>query len=344
MLHALDLFSGIGGITYGLRGIVTPLLFVEKNTDARGFLEQKHPEIPAFDDVCTFDATGWKGNVDIITAGWPCTGFSVAGKGTGFDHEASGLFREVVRITKECEPKYLFLENSHVLSTPDNIRVVVDAFDELGYDCRWMVCQATCVGALHQRKRWFCLVNKRFVDTKFYIPDINKFDWTIGEPDRQVEKYSVENRNLLGFLGNAVVPDQVRYAFSTLVNLSTLKRKSNENNGFSVNGEITTFKLSHQKTPPMNIVISPRNNEESFAVRCDITKIVKENIIAKYWATPTYMLRHSKSPRTLTERSAKMLSAMVAFTEGGKMGWYVSAHWVTWLMGFPHDYFKSTGY
>ena len=339
MLRALDLFSGIGGISYGLRGIVTPIAYVEKNTDARRFLEQKHSEIPVFDDVCTFDATKWKEKVDIITAGWPCTGFSVAGHGTGFEHEASGLFREVVRITKECEPKYLFLENSHVLSTPENIRVVVDAFDGLGYDCRWMTCQATCVGALHQRKRWFCLVNKRFVDTKIYIPVVDKFDWSTNEPARQVEKYSMANRNLLGFLGNAVVPEQVRYAFAMLVNLSTLKRKSNEKNGFSVNSEITTFKLKHQKTPVMNIVISPRENESTFAVRCDITKIVKEKIVAKYWATPTYMLRHSKSPRTLTERSAKMLSAMVAFTEGGQMGWYVSARWVTWLMGFPDDYF-----
>ena len=339
MLRALDLFSGIGGITHGLRGIVTPIAYVEKNTDAREFLEQKHPEIPVFDDVCTFDATEWKGKVDIITGGWPCTGFSVAGKGTGFDHEASGLFTEIVRITKECEPEYLFLENSHVLSTPENIRVVVDAFDELGYDCRWLTCQATCVGALHQRFRWFCLVNKRNVDTKIYIPNVSKFDWNSNEPVRQIEKYSVVNRNLLGFLGNAVVPEQVRYAFAMLVNLSTLKRKSNEKNGFSVNGEITTFKLKHQKTPVMNIVISPRENESTFAVRCDITKIVKEKIVAKYWATPTYMLRHSKSPRTLTERSAKMLSAQVSFSEGGKMGWYLNYKWVAFLMGFPDDYF-----
>lgn len=339
MLRALDLFSGIGGITYGLHGILTPVAYIEKNTDARGFLKQKHPDTPVFVDVCTFNATELKEKVDIITAGWPCTGFSVAGKGTGFDHEASGLFREVVRITKECEPRYLFLENSHVLSTPENIRVVVDAFDGLGYDCRWLVCQATCVGALHQRKRWFCFVIKRGVDAKICIPDVDKFDWNSNEPDRQVEKYSIENRNLLGFLGNAVVPDQIRYAFSTLVSLSTLKRKTNEKNGFSVNGEITTFKLSHPKTPPMNITISPRHNESTFAMRCDVTKIVKESIIAKYWATPTYMLRYSKSPRTLTERSAKMLSAMVAFSEGGKHGWYVNSDWVRWLMGYREDYF-----
>jgi len=339
MLYALDLFSGIGGISYGLRGIVTPIAYVEKNTDARGFLEQKHPEIPVFGDVCTFDATEWKGKVDIITAGWPCTGFSVAGHSAGFDHEASGLFTEIIRITKECDPKYLFLENSHVLSTPENIKVVVDAFDELGYECRWLTCQATCVGALHQRNRWFCLVIKRFVDTKIYIPEVDKFDWTTGEPERQVEKYSVENRNLLGFLGNAVVLQQVRYAFETLVNLSTLKTKTNEKNGFSVNGKITTFTLKHQKTPPLNIVISPRHNESTFAVRCDITKILVKPAIAAFWATPTYMMRHSKSPRTLTERSSKMLSAQVSFSEGGKMGWYLNYKWVAWLMGFPSDYF-----
>jgi hypothetical protein len=151
----------------------------------------------------------------------------------------------------------------------------------------------------------------------------------------------MENRNLLGFLGNAVVPDQVRYAFDTLVNLSTLKRKSNEKNGFSVNGEITTFKMSHHKTPPMNIVISPRVDESSFAVRCDITKIVTRPVIAKYWATPTFMCRHSKSPRTLTERSSKMLSAQVSFSEGGRHGWYLNYKWVAWLMGFPDDYFTS---
>ena len=341
MLHALDLFSGIGGITYGLREIVTPIAYIEKNKDAQDFLKQKHPETPVFDDVCSFDAMRLKGQVDIITAGWPCTGFSVAGKGTGFDHEASGLFTEVIRITKECEPKYVFLENSHVLSALENVRVVVDAFDELGYDCRWLTCQATCVGALHQRKRWFCLVNKRNVDTKIYIHDVSKFDWTMNEPDRQIEKYSVVNRNLLGFLGNAVVPDQVRYAFATLVNLSTLKMKLNEKNGFSVNGKITMFKLNHQKTPPLDIVISPRRNEESFAVRCDTTKILTQPVIAAFWSTPTYMMRHSKSPRTLTERSSKMLSAQVAFTEGGKHGWYLNPAWVSWLMGFPNDYFDA---
>ena len=66
MLRAIDLFSGIGGITYGLRGIVEPIAYVEKNDDAREFLARKHPNVPVFDDVCTFDATPYLGNVDIV--------------------------------------------------------------------------------------------------------------------------------------------------------------------------------------------------------------------------------------------------------------------------------------
>ena len=46
MLRALDLFSGIGGITYGLRGIVSPVVYVEKNDDAREFLKKKNPNTP----------------------------------------------------------------------------------------------------------------------------------------------------------------------------------------------------------------------------------------------------------------------------------------------------------
>ena len=280
-----------------------------------------------------------KDKIDIITAGWPCTGFSTAGKGTGFEHAASGLFTEVIRITSECMPSYLFLENSHVLSVPENVKVVIDEFDKLGYDCRWTVCRSTCVGAPHQRNRWFCLANRRGVDNKIYISDVNAFDWTNNEPVRQVEKRSTKNKNLIGFLGNAVVPDQIRYAFRTLVNLSTLKIKHGEKNGFSVGGNITTFTLRHPTIPRMNIIVSPRNNEESFALRCDITTILKKPGVAKYWATPIYAYRHSKSPRTLTVRSSKMLSAQVAFSEGGKHGWYLNSDWIRWLMGFPHDYF-----
>ena len=341
VIRALDLFSGIGGITHGLRGIVTPVAYVEKNDDARSFLERKHPEIPVFDDVCTFDATQWKEKVDIVTGGWPCTGFSTAGKGTGFSHEASGLFTEVVRIAKECQPKFLFLENSHTLSRPENVSVIVKAFDELGYDCRWITCRATCVGAPHQRHRWFCLVAKRGVAIDFDIPEVEKFDWENNEPPRQIEKNSKENKLHIGFMGNAVVPDQVRYAMKTLCALDTDNATTTPlgTNGFSVNGTVVTCNVKHPAREPLNIVLVPRENEASFAKLCDPSKVLTKPIVKRYWATPVYGCKDSsKCPRTLTKRVSNMLTACVGFSEGGEKRWYMSKIWIMWLMGYPEAY------
>ena len=49
-------------------------------------------------------------DIDMVIGGSPCTSFSVAGKGKGFDGE-SGLFYEWVRILREVNPKYFLLEN-----------------------------------------------------------------------------------------------------------------------------------------------------------------------------------------------------------------------------------------
>jgi site-specific DNA-cytosine methylase len=72
----------------------------------------------------------------VIIAGWLCTGFLVAGSGTGFAHTASGLFSEVVRIVRASKPSLVSPENSRVMSKFENLKIVEDAFDGLEYDLR----------------------------------------------------------------------------------------------------------------------------------------------------------------------------------------------------------------
>jgi site-specific DNA-cytosine methylase len=338
-LRALDLFSGIGGITYGLRGIVTPIAYVEKNKDAREFLKKKHPDVPVFDDVCAFDATGWKGKVDIITAGWPCTGFSTAGKGTGFAHDASGLFTEIIRITKECEPGYLFLENSFIVGQVNNVNVIVDSFNTLDYDCKWLTCRATNVGALHERHRWFCLVTKRGrdIDDLPKLPNHENFDWSSGEPARQVETNTPENKLISSWLGNAVVPDQVRFAFTTLKDIDITQDahlySEKTNIGFSIDGKTFGRRVKFDARPPINIELT---QETPPAVHKATTPHFPK-IIKKYWATPVF----SNVPlgsNILTDRCSKMLGTQLRYADGGENK-YVNSNWVRWLMGYPDEYF-----
>jgi site-specific DNA-cytosine methylase len=341
-LKALDLFSGIGGIGHGLRGIADVVAHVERDAMARTFLLRKHPEIPVFDDVCTFNATGM--DIDLICGGFPCTGFSPSGNGAGFDHSASGLFSEMVRMLKESNAKFMFLENSCTLAQTKNLNTIVAAFNELGYDCRWTTLHASSVGANHDRHRWFCLANRRDVAVDFDIPEVEKFDWTKDEPPHQIEFDSPKNKEIVARCGNAVVPDQVRLAMTNLRNL-VLDTENDKlasptsvriPHGYTAGGQIFVKDIEYYKQPPLNIVLRQETAPTKHNAR---TPHVQE-ITKKFFATPMYSGATSHS-RILTKRGSGNLALQVALIEGGKWNWRLNSAFTSFMMGYPADYFDK---
>lgn len=161
MLSSLELFSGYGGISYGLREYTKPMAYCEIDRYARSILASRIsdgllPFAPIFPDVRKLRGT--VGCADIIVGGFPCQDISVAGHGIGLEGERSGLFFEVVRLTKEINPTFVFLENVPAIRTR-GLRQVIGAFTEMGYDCRWTCLSASSVGAPHKRERWFLLAH-----------------------------------------------------------------------------------------------------------------------------------------------------------------------------------------
>lgn len=366
MLDTLELFAGIGGITYGLRGFAKPAAFVEWNDEAKNVL--KRHKVPIFDDVTTFDATSFKDKVDMVSAGWPCTGFSTAGHGTGFSHEASGLFVEVVRVIKECQPNFVFLENSHVLAQTRFLKVVLSSLDELGYDARWMSCKSTCVGAIHERHRWFCLAVKRgFVPPTLTSQVKHKrFDWDSDEPAKQVPKNTEENKMMIRLAGNSVVPDQIRFVFKKLYSgfSSIVDTTSNdveiihwnpllENNGFVENiHQVKKQRISngfcivgriHEKhvvithRNPINKTLYPNPLPDNHKVK-DLKNVVTNNVTKRFWSTPCHTDFRRTSPVVLTKRLLTNLPAQVRFVEDSVPGWRLSGEWCLWLMGYHKNY------
>ena len=110
------------------------------------------PPFPIWDDVQTFDGHPWRGIVDVISGGFPCQDISAAGKGVGIDGERSGMWGEMARIIREVRPKYVFVENSPMLTSRGLGRVLGD-LASMGFDARWGVLGAKYVGANHQRDR-----------------------------------------------------------------------------------------------------------------------------------------------------------------------------------------------
>ena len=162
-LFGLSLCSGAGGLDLGLT-IAIPgyraVGHVERETFAAATLVARMEDASldqavVWDDVATFDGRPWRGAVDIVTAGYPCQPFSVAGKRRGAD-DPRHLWPHVARIIGEVEPPFVFLENvaHHLrLGFPE----VASGLVGMGYRLAAGLFTAAEVGAPHKRERLFIL-------------------------------------------------------------------------------------------------------------------------------------------------------------------------------------------
>lgn len=165
MLNGLDLFSGIGGISYALRDYVRPIAYCEKDIYCQGVLlsrmaDKSLPNSPIWDDITTLSGLPFNGSIDIVYGGFPCQDISIAGNRTGLEGERSGLFYEIMRLAEEIKPKFLFLENVPAITSCGGLQVVREVA-EMGYDCKWCVISAASVGLPHKRERWFLLAHSK---------------------------------------------------------------------------------------------------------------------------------------------------------------------------------------
>jgi DNA (cytosine-5)-methyltransferase 1 len=164
-LRELALFAGAGGGILGghLLGWRTACA-VEWEPYPSGVLMQRQnegflPPFPIWDDIQTFDGKPWRGLIDVVSGGFPCQDISSAGKGTGIDGERSSLWYHMLRVIKEVEPQYCFIENSPHLRTK-GLTTVLQGLAEAGYHAAWGVLSAKDCGANHERKRMW-IVGKR---------------------------------------------------------------------------------------------------------------------------------------------------------------------------------------
>lgn len=163
-LNGLDLFSGIGGNTLGLREYIKTIAYCENDRHAQSVLLSRMADgsieqAPIWDDITTLREEHFDCQVDILVGGFPCQDISVAGKGEGIRNgNRSGLFYQIMRITDEIKPTLLFLENVPAIRTK-GLDIVLQELTKRGYNCRWTMLSAAEIGAPHKRARWFLLAN-----------------------------------------------------------------------------------------------------------------------------------------------------------------------------------------
>lgn len=182
-------FSGIGAIEHAFHrlGLNVQLQFAgDIDPDCKRAYLANYPldETRWHDDITTFDAKPFKGQVDLFVGGAPCQAFSMRGKRGGFEDTRGTLFREFARVVIECEPKVFFFENVKGMLNHDRGRtwsVIKRTFEQdCGYQVYFQVLNSKDYGVPQSRERIYCIGFKSPVDFKYPAPiplTQTKFDY-----------------------------------------------------------------------------------------------------------------------------------------------------------------------
>jgi len=184
MNHA-TLFSGIGGAEIASQRLGWNNIFsCEWEDFPRKVLQYHYPNTDHYGDIREFNAEKYRGQIDVLTGGFPCQPFSNAGSRKGAEDERY-LWKEMLRIIKECKPTWIIGENVAGIITmgvkgapfevgsqanlfeQDNtiyqrtdIGILASICNDLereGYEVQTLVIPAEAVQAPHRRDRVFII-------------------------------------------------------------------------------------------------------------------------------------------------------------------------------------------
>ena len=187
-LTHLDLFSGIGGFALAAKwnGFRT-LAFCDNEPYAQAVLKKHWPDVPCHKDIREVRGDLYAG-VTLLTGGFPCQPFSVAGKRRGKDDDRH-LWPEMLRVIEEAQPAWVIGENVAGIINMELDKVCSD-LETKGYEVQPLVVPACAVDAPHRRDRvWIiarCLANSKG----------NRTQGRVFEP-REKRNESWENGNIV---------------------------------------------------------------------------------------------------------------------------------------------------
>jgi DNA (cytosine-5)-methyltransferase 1 len=207
-MKILELFSGYGTASFALKelGIDYELVgYSDVYKYANQCFKQNHCPNDTEDklrlgDVKLIDPNKLE-DFDLLTGGFPCQAFSVAGKGLGELDPRGTLFYEIIRIAEVKKPRYMLLENVKGLTSKKfktTFDKILSELDRIGYKVHWKVLNTKDYGIPQNRERvWFVCFREQSDYDKFKFPDkeeLKIFIKDILEENRN--EISIKNKKL----------------------------------------------------------------------------------------------------------------------------------------------------
>ena len=174
-MHIATIFSGIGVAEMAYRkvfGCSGTIFACEIDKFARRSYEVNagnHQGVPFYEDVCTLDATKYRGQIDVLVGGSPCQDFSIAGERAGTQGDRGNLIWQYYRIVKECRPEIFVFENVKGFLSIEKGKAYVNflnALRDLGYHCYAEILNTKDYGIPQNRERLYIV---GFLDADRYF-------------------------------------------------------------------------------------------------------------------------------------------------------------------------------
>lgn len=163
MITHASLFTGIGGFDLAAQWMGWENIFqVELNEFCQEKLTKNFPNVKKYKDIKEFNGTEYAKRIDVLTGGFPCQTFSIAGKGA----VDLTLWKEMYRTITEIKTPYIVAENvPGIVSRKGGVafNTVCADLENFGYEIQPLNIPIAGKGAPHKRERiWFIAYSDSF--------------------------------------------------------------------------------------------------------------------------------------------------------------------------------------
>ena len=207
----IDLFSGCGGISEGFKetGRFEIVGGVEFDELASKTFKYNFPNSKAIHgDITKIESSEIPDDIDLVIGGFPCQGFSVANTKRSMKDKRNFLYKEMLRIIKDKNPKFFVAENVKGLLSMEKGKVfemIKKDFESLGYKVDARLLNAAEYGVPQARERLVIIGNRLGIENPFPVPT----HWVDSKQYKSKEglKDPVTVKQTIGFLSNVKLSD-----------------------------------------------------------------------------------------------------------------------------------------
>lgn len=204
MPKAIELFTGCGGMSLGIKRAGFDIVYAnEINEDAVKTYKKNFPDVfVQQEDIKKVDPVSLKkkiGKVDLIAAGTPCQGFSMAGPRNPNDPR-NKLFMQLLKFVDTFKPKMFVMENVPGILTMDDgkvIKRIEKSFFKIGYKIQYKILHASDFGVPQDRKRIFIVGSKKEISPEKLFPTSKKGKVTVEDAISDLANLGVNDRSFV---------------------------------------------------------------------------------------------------------------------------------------------------